>query len=68
MSDGADAFVNILNLCQLRRPQKIQHFRLAWDDVGRSAAAVGDGVVHARVRDDMLPEVINADIHEFYGV
>ena len=59
-----DALVNLLDLRHLRRADEIQHLRLRLHDIGRNAAAIGHRIMHARRRDNVLAQILHADIHQ----
>ena len=66
--DLANALVDFAHLVKLRRPDQVQHLCLRLNHVGRSASGVGDRIVDPRLRNDMLPQIIDADIHQFHRI
>ena len=47
---------------------KIKHFCLRLDHVGRDPAAICDGIVYARFFNNMFVEEVGASGHQRYGI
>ena len=68
LGDAVDALDDVLDLAALGRAQQVEHFRVGLDDVGRHAAGIGDGVMHAGFLNDVLAQKLHADVHQLDSV
>ena len=52
----------------MRRPHQIQDFRFRLHHVRRNAPRIGHGVMNAGLLNHMLPQIIDAHVHQFHRI